>query len=246
MRPANQDAAKHAGAIVKLLVQRIRQDWPQTKIVIRADSGFCRQTMLNWCDRNNVNYVLGIARNKNLQKLLAPLMETAKELFEETQEKQTLFTHFTYAAASWIRPKRIIGKAEYSEKGANPRFIVTNLDGDTQKLYKDLYCARGDMENRIKEQQLCLFADRTSCHKWWPNQFRMLLSGLAYVLIERVREIGLKDTILHNAQVNTIRLKLFKIGTIILKNTRRIYLRYSSHYPYQGLFNTVYQKLVPI
>ena len=196
--------------------------------------------MLNWCDR-----IVGMAQNKVLKRCLAALMNKAETQFEATQEKQVLFTHFSYAAASWAKPKTIIGKAEHSKHGANPRFLVTNIDGDPQKLYQELYCARGDMENRIKEQQLCMFADRTSCSKWWPNQFRLLLSTLAYVLVERLRSTVLLNTILNKAQVDTIRLKLFKIGTVIIKNTRRISLRLASSYPYQELFKTVYETLVP-
>lgn len=245
LRKANQDQAKHAGAILKLLVQRIRQEWPQVRIIMRADSGFCRSTTLSWCDRNNVGYDIGIAKNAVLERELDPLMQQAQELYESTQEKQVLFTEFEYAAGSWPYPRKIIGKAEYSEHGPNPRFIVTNLEGEPQNLYQEVYCARGDMENRIKEQQLCLFADRTSCHEWWANQFRMLLSGLAYILIERLRSTVLKDTILHTAQVDTIRLKLFKIGTRIIRKTRVIYFHFTSHYPWESIFKTAYERLVP-
>ncbi len=245
LRQADQDGAKQAGAILRLLVKRLRQVWPQVDIIIRADSGFCRQTMLNWCDRVNVKYIVGIARNKVLEKRLAPLMSVAEAQFEETKQKQKLFTEFEYAAGNWKSSKKIIGKAEYSEDGSNPRFIVTNIDDNPQSLYEDIYCARGDMENRIKEQQLELFADRTSCHEWWPNQFRLLESSLAYILIERLRATALVGTELEKAQANTIRLKLFKIGAVIIKNTRKIYFKFSSYYPYQGLFAMVYEKLAP-
>ena len=245
LRPSVQDGAKHAGVVLRLLVKRLRQAWPEVNIIARADSGFCRQTILNWCDRSNVKYIVGIARNKVLEKRLSPLMDEAKARYEDTNEKQKLFTQFEYAAGTWKSSKTIIGKAEYSKEGTNPRFIVTNIDGDPRLLYEDIYCARGDMENRIKEQQLDLFADRTSCHEWWPNQFRLLLASLAYILLERLRTIGLVETELENAQIGTIRLKLLKIGAVIVKNTRRICFMLASHYPYQSLFAIVYEKLVP-
>ena len=163
-------------------------------------------------------------------------MAQAKEAFETQGQKQRLFEWIEYAAATWDRSRRVIAKAEYTEKGANPRFVVTNLEGDAQQLYDEGYCARGEMENRIKEQQLGLFSDRTSCHAWWANQFRVLLSAAAYVLMETIRRIGLKGTELARAQVGTIRLKLLKIGTVIVRNTRRIRLLFSSAYPYRQLF----------
>ena len=158
---------------------------------------------------------------------------------------QRLFDEFLYAAESWKCERRIIIKAEHTSLGANPRFIVTNLGGDSQYLYEKVYCARGDMENRIKEQQLDLFSDRTSCHEWWPNHFRLLLSGCAYVLMSAMRRIFLKGTALAKAQCGTIRLKLLKIGAIIIRNTRRIKFLLSSSYPYQDLFRKIFHKLCP-
>jgi len=245
LRPSNKDGACHTWAILSLLVKRFRQKWPNVRIIFRGDSGFCRHEMLTWCERKNVKYIVGIARNKRLESLLKPHMQVAKKNFEETDEKQKLFTEFSYAAASWANVKKIIGKAEYTKDGSNPRFIVTNIDGEAQKLYENLYCARGDMENRIKEKQLGLFADRTSCHEWWPNQLRLLLSSLAYILVEHIRNTALKGTILEKAQVDTIRLKLFKIGAVIIRNTRRIRFLLSSAYPLQELFSTIVAKLVP-
>lgn len=245
LRQANQDGATHAAAILKLLVIRLRIAWPDVRIIFRADSGFCRQTILNWCDRKKVYYIVGIARNKVLEKRLSPLMAISKNQFDISGQKQRFFTEFIYGAGSWIRPRKIIGKAEYSSDGANPRFIVTNLDGDPQALYDEVYCARGDMENRIKEQQLYLFADRTSCHEWYANQFRLLMASLAYIILEYIREKGLVGTELECARVDTIRLKLLKIGAVITKNTRRICFMLSSHYPYQSLFAQVYEKLTP-
>jgi hypothetical protein len=162
---------------------------------------------------------------------------------EASGEKQRLFGWIDYAAATWDRERRVIAKAEHSTQGSNPRFVVTSLDGDAQAIYDTIYCARGEMENRIKEQQLGLFADRTSCHSWWANQFRLLLSSAAYVLVEAIRRIGLAGTELCKAQVTTIRLKLLKIGTVILRNTRRIRRLFSSAYPYQELFALVARRL---
>ena len=172
LRPCNIDGAKHAWAILSLLVKRFRQEWPEVKIIFRGDSGFCRPKMLQWCDKHDVGYIVGIGRNNRLLNFSATLRTEASELFGQTQEKQRLFSEFQYAAESWKHARRIIVKAEHTCLGANPRFIITNLEGDPQKLYEEIYCARGDMENRIKEQQLDLFADRTSCHEWWPNHFR--------------------------------------------------------------------------
>jgi hypothetical protein len=196
LRPCNIDGAKHAWAILKLLVKRLRQEWPEVKIIFRGDSGFCRDLMLRWCDKHNVGYITGIGSNNRLLKASVDLRTKAAEEFERTQEKQKLFGEFEYAAKTWKANRKIIVKAEHTSKGANPRFTVTNLSGAPQMLYEEVYCGRGDMENRIKEQQLDLFADRTSCHNWWPNQFRLLLSGCAYVLISELRRTALKGTAL--------------------------------------------------
>jgi len=236
LRPANQDAAKHAWAILSLLVKRLRQSFPEVNIIFRGDGGFCRDRMLSWCSRHHVDYIVGMPQNKRLIKGSMDLLEEAGNKYNQSEEKQRLFGDFLYAAGSWKKERRIIVKAEHTSKGANPRFIVTSLSGDPQALYDDMYCARGDMENRIKEQQLGLFADRTSCHDWWANQFRLLLSSAAYLLVETIRRIGLKGTLLANAQVTTIRLKLFKIGAVIIRNTRRVQFLLSSACPYQDIF----------
>ena len=245
LRPSNQDGAKHAWAILSLLVKRLRQAFPKVKIIFRGDGGFCRPHLLSWCDRHGVGYIVGIAKNNRLLNAAADIMDQAKQGYETEQSKQRLFGEFYYAAGSWPQKRRIIVKAEHTHKGSNPRFLVTNLSEDPQTLYDDVYCARGEMENRIKEQQLGLFADRTSCHEWWANQFRLLLSSAAYVLVEAIRRIGLKQTILEKAQVSTIRLKLFKIGAVIIRNTRRIKFLLSSAYPNQALFFQVAEKLCP-
>lgn len=245
LRPSNIDGAKHAWAILALLVKRFRKEWPDVKIIFRGDSGFCRDKMLSWCERHKVYYITGIAKNNRLLELSKQSREEAKNTYEITLEKQRLFDEFYYSAKSWEQKRRMIVKAEHISKGENPRFIVTNLSGDPQFLYEKIYCARGDMENRIKEQQLDLFADRTSCHDWWSNQFRLLLSSCAYVLMSGIRRLGLENSELEKAQCGTIRLKLFKIGAVIIRNTRRIRFLLSSAYPYQSLFFNVCAKLVP-
>jgi hypothetical protein len=239
LRPSNQDNARHAWAILKLLVRRLRQAWPQVRLVVRADSGFCRWRMLRWCEDHGVGYVMGLAKNDRLLGLAQPLMDQAQTQHAQTQEKQRLFGAVQYAAKSWDRERRVIVKAEHTAKGSNPRFVVTNLQQEAQLLYDEVYCVRGEMENRIKEQQLGLFSDRTSCHDWWANQFRLLLSSCAYVLLETIRRLGLAGTDLARAQVGTIRLKLLKIGAVVLRNTRRVRLLLASSYPYQNIFAQV-------
>jgi len=239
LRPANIDAARHAWAVLKLLVVRLRQAWPKVNIIFRGDSGFCRWRLLRWCETHEVGYLVGLAKNARVLGLAHTFMEQAQSDFQAQQQKQRLFGELQYAAQSWDRQRRVLLKAEYTDKGSNPRFVVTNLPGEAQQLYDELFCARGEMENRIKEQQLGLFADRTSCHGWWANQFRLLLSSCAYVLMERMRALGLAGTELARAQVSTIRLKLLKIGAVVLRNTRKVRLLLSSSYPYQAIFAQV-------
>ena len=194
LRRSNIDGAKHAWGILSLLVKRFRQVWPKVQIIVRGDSGFCRWRMLSWCERHDVSYIIGMAKNSRLLSMFEELAAAARSSFESTGEKSRMFGDIAYAAGTWNRERRIIAKAEHTSKGSNPRFVVTNLVGKAQQLYDKVYCLRGDMENRIKEQQLDLFADRTSCHRWWPNQFRLLLSGLAYVLLEAIRRLALTST----------------------------------------------------
>lgn len=243
LRPSNQDPAKHAHAILKLLVTRLRQAWPEVRILFRADAGFLRHRLLSWCERHHIEYIVGIARNAVLEKRSAPFSRKVEARFNRDKRPCQYFRHFMYQAGSWHCSRKIIVKAEHTPLGPNKRFIVTNLKGKPRALYRKIYCARGEMENRIKEQQLGLFADRTSCHAWWPNQFRLLLSSLAYVLIERLRNTALKGTELARATVTTIRLKLFKIGGVILRNTRRIRFHLSSAYPLKELFEKVAQRI---
>ena len=245
LRPSNIDGAKHSWAILSLLVKRLRQVWPKVRIIFRGDGGFCRWKMLRWCDHHEVGYIIGLAKNKRLNRLTASLQDEAAACFAATGHKVRWFTDFQYAARSWDGARCVIAKIEHSQHGVNPRYVVTNLEGDAKQLYDKLYCARGDMENRIKENQLDMFGDRTSCQHWWPNQFRLLLASLAYTLIEAIRRIALKGTELANAYVGTIRLKLFKIGAVILKNTRRIRFLLASGCPYKELYFLAANRLAP-
>jgi hypothetical protein len=214
LRPSKIDAAKHTRAILKLLVRRFRQVWPEVRIIFRGDSGFCRWRLMRWCDKHDVGYIIGLAKNPLLLAQARKWRELSVQRYQQTLQK-----------------------------GANTRFIVTNLPGDPQELYDDLYCQRVDMENRIKEQQLYLFADRTSCHEFLSNQFRLMLSSAAYVLMETMRRVGLKGTELAQAQVSTIRLKLLKIGARVRTSVRRIVLHLASGYPLQNLFYQIVNRL---
>ncbi len=244
LRPSNIDGARHAWAILALLVKRLRQAWPDTRIILRADSGFCRWRMLRWCDNHDVSYIVGLAKNERINKLTERQIEGARERFDATGRKQRLFGNLRYGAHGWDRERRVIARIQHDHKGSNPRYVVTNLPGNGRKLYERIYCQRGEMENRIKEQKM-LFSDRTSAHHWWPNQFRLLLSALAYTLLETIRRIGLKGTELARAQVNTIRLKLLKIGAVVVRNTRRVCFQLATAHPYQHLFRLVSIRLKP-
>jgi hypothetical protein len=243
LRPANIDAARGAWCVLRLLVKRLRKAFPQVRIIMRADSGFCRWRMLRWCENQGVDYIVGLARNARLEALLKPHLEQAAKDYLAKGCKQRRFVELSYAAKSWDKARRVIGKAEHTDKGANPRFILTSLPGEGQQLYDEVYCARGEMENRIKEQQLDLFAGRTSCHGWWANQLRLLFSSCAYTLLEAIRRLGLKGTSMAKAQAGTIRLKLLKIGAVVLRNTRRVQLLWSSSFPNQDIFAQAWKAL---
>lgn len=244
LRPANIDPAKYSRAIVKLLVDRIRQDWPEVRIIVRGDSGFCRWRMMRWCENHRVDYVLGIGRNQVLQRRIEALMDQAEAAFEETGQKQRLFGETEYAAGSWDRERRVIMKAERLPEGPNRRFVVTSLSAAPQSVYDEGYTRRGDMENRIKEQQLMLFADRTSCHDFLANQFRLLLSSFAYVLLHHLRTAHLAETELAAAQVDRLRLTLLKIAARVRVSARRVIFHLSSNCPYQSLFRTAAASLL--
>jgi DDE family transposase len=239
LRPSNIDAAKHSRAITKLLVGRIRERWPNVKIVLRGDSGFCRWRLMRWCDQHGVHYVFGLARNVRLERELKPTMNLAQQAFEATSHKQRLFTEFRYAAQTWDRPRRVVGKAEYASQGANPRFVVTNLSDEAATLYDERYCPRGDMENRIKEQQLMLFADRTSCSKLLANQFRLLLSGLAYTLLGGLRRRGLQPLAEGQWQSATLRERIIKVAARVSVSARRIFFQLPTACPVEPLLRRI-------
>jgi hypothetical protein len=248
LRPANIDGAKHSRAILKLLVQRFRRQWPHVRIIFRGDSGFCRWKLMRWCDRRDVGYIIGLARNAVLKRRARPWTEASAAQFAQTHHKQRLFGEFVYGAETWDRERRVIVKAEHLDEGPNTRFVVTNLAGAPQELYDAVYCQRGDAENRIKEQQLGLFADRTSCHDFVANQFRVLLSAAAYILLDSLRRQALVDTELSQAQVDTIRLKLLKIGARVVCSVRRVVIHLAEGYPLQSLFGRILGRLraVPV
>ena len=247
LRPSNIDAA--AGSVKQLeqIVTRIRAKWPKVKIVIRGDSGFCRENIMAWCETNRIDYVLGLARNRRLQRALGKELHEAKQQFEATNQAARVYKDFKYRTAkSWSRQRRVIGKAEHLAKGANPRFVVTSFSPnkfDAANIYETQYCARGDMENRIKEQQLYLFADRTSASTMRANQLRLWLSSVAYVLLNALRELGLKGTELERAQCHTIRTKLLKIGAAIRVTVRKVWVSMSSSYPFMQTFERVFDAL---
>jgi hypothetical protein len=243
LRPSKIDACKHTRAVLKLLVRRLRAAWPGVKITIRGDSGFCRWRLMRWCDSHGIGYVLGLAKNAVLTRAGRDEIERAERQFRRTGQPQRVFGSFSYEAGSWDRPRRVIVKAEHTAKGTNPRFVVVNVPGDPQELYEEVYCQRGEMENRIKEQQLDLFADRTSCHRLLANQFRLLLSSAAYVLVQALRRTALGGTDLARAQVGTIRLKLFKVAARVKVSVRRVVFHLASSYPYQAVFREVYSRL---
>lgn len=245
LRASNIDGAKHAWAILALLVKRLRQAWPETRIVVRADSGFCRHKMLGWCERHGVGYIVGLAKNPRLNDMARPTLDQAAAGFAATGDKQRFFAELSYGAKTWSRERRVIARIEHAQKGANPRYVVTNLEGEGQALYEKLYCQRGEMENRIKECQLDLFADRTSAHRWWPNQFRLIVSSLAYSLIVAIRRLALPGSEMARAQAGTIRLRLLKIGAVVIRNTRRVTLHLSSACPDKAIFVMVAARLKP-
>jgi hypothetical protein len=236
LRPSRIDGAKHAAGILKLLVTRLRQKWPQVRIVFRGDSGFCRQRILNYCERAGVHYIVGLARNPRLQGITEFLELAMKDEFKRSGLKQREVGEFAYAAQSWAHERRVITRLEYGDQGNNPRYVVTNLTGAAQALYDDLYCQRGEAENRIKEAQVGLFATRTSCQHFQSNQLRVLLAALGYCLIERLRALALQGTALATAQVDTLRIKLLKVAAVVTRNTRRIRLYLASNWPSADIF----------
>jgi Transposase DDE domain group 1 len=243
LRPSNIDASAGTTTELRRIVSAIRAQWPTVEILIRGDSGFCRDEIMAWCERENVGFILGLAKNKRLNALLAPEMQQAKEQFEKTAEATRVFKDFEYRTLdSWTRARRTVGKAEHLAAGPNPRFVVTSLSSeafDAATLYEKQYCGRGDMENRIKEQQLYLFADRTSAHTMRANQLRLSFSSLAYTVLVALRQHGLAGTEMESARCDTIRLKLLKIGAQVQVTVRKIWISLSEAYPYRKIFEQV-------
>lgn len=277
LRPSSVGAAHHARPITKLLVQKIRSRWPDTQIILRGDSGFAIERLMRWCDKNQVGYVFGLQKNDVLLREIACEMTRARILQSHLGTKHACFKWFRYRTTkTWDRHRWVVGKAEYTDKGANPRFVVTNLpsdegitdttyyrprsDGkqntvlkergticsvarDPEEFYRSMYCMRGEMENRIKEQQMCLFADRTSCTSFMANQFRLMLSSFAYVLVDGLRRLGLRGSEHARLRVDTIRLRLFKIAASVRVTCRRVTFHLCSHSPSATLFNEVLARL---
>jgi Transposase DDE domain group 1 len=246
LRPSNQDASAGSIAEVERIVRQIRRRWPKTQIVLRADSGFCREELMAWCEKHHVDYLFGLARNARLRRKMARQLRQAKREHQRKGKAARVFTEFSYRTRkSWSRARRVVAKAEYLEKGENPRFVVTSLDAQAWpalELYERLYCARGEMENRIKEQ-LSLFSDRLSTETLRANQLRLYFSSLAYVLMHALRRLALVGTEWATAQVDTIRLRLLKIAAEVRLTVRRIVVRYSRAYPWKALFAVAYAAL---
>jgi hypothetical protein len=247
LRPADIDAAAGSVKQVAWIVERIRRQWPGVRIILRGDSGFCREPLMRWCEENHVDYLFGMAKNKRLVRILGRELHDAQQQFRATGQPVRMFKDFTYRTRkSWSRERRVVAKAEHLAKGANPRFVVTSLAAErlaAQALYENMYCARGEMENRIKEQQLCLFADRTSCQTMRANQLRLWLSSAAYVVLQALRQHGLRGTPLAQARCDSIRLKLLKIGAVVRVTVRRVWFSLAESCPYQETFAQVYHNL---
>ncbi|MCP4343096.1 MAG: IS1380 family transposase [Desulfobulbaceae bacterium] len=250
LRTADQDGAAGTREEISRIVTDLRKAWPQVHIIVRGDGGFCREDLMDWCENNRVDYVFGLPKNNRLKENIEVEMEQARKIHKDTGEAARVFKDFCYQTLkSWSCERRVIGKAEHLNRGENPRFIVTSITDKTwtaRALYEDFYCARGEMENRIKEQQLGLFADRTSTHEMHSNQLRLYFSSFAYVLMQTLRRLGLKETQWAKAQATTIRLKLFKVGTLLRVSVRKVWLSFSENYPYRDIFQDIWRNLQKI
>jgi hypothetical protein len=243
--------SEHRQEILRLvakIVERVRQKLPKVRILLRGDSGFCRDELMTWCESNEVKYVLGLAGNPVLQRVLRGSLRAAKSMLDfNGSQSERVFKDFAYRAKSWGRQKRrVVGKAEWTAEGPNPRFVITNLTVEEvagQALYEEVYCGRGNMENRIKEQKLDLFAGRTSTAKLRANQLRLWFSTLGYLLMNQLRRVGLAGTELAGATCGTIRTRLFKIGAVVRVTVRRVWVCLSSAFPLQELFAQVAGRL---
>jgi len=248
LRSSSIDPAKEALTDLKRVVAQIRQRWPRVQILVRGDSGFCRDAIMDWCERKGIDYVLGLAKNARLLKDIEEELKAAEAESIKTGEMVRVFKNLRYRTLgeTWSRTRRVVAKAEHLNKGSNPRFVVTSLPQKgfpAAALYETLYCARGEMENRIKEQQRGLFADRTSTATMRGNQLRLYFSSISYILMHDLRRLALKGTDLERAQCTTIRLKLLKIGAQIQVSVRRVWIRMAAGYPYQEAFQKAFDNL---
>jgi hypothetical protein len=247
LRPADLDASAGALKQVQRIVARIQEVWPQVKIAIRGDSGFCRDSIMKWCEASGIDYIFGLAKNSRLLGMITQQSEQARVEHEETKQPTRVFAELRYETRdSWNRERRVVAKAEHLDKGANPRFVVTSLDlqqHPAKELYEVDYCGRGEMENRIKEQQLHLFADRTSAATMRANQIRLFFSSIAYTLLEALRRLGLDGTSMAQAQCQTIRLRLLKIGALVQVTVRKIWVRLASSCPSADVFRQAFANL---
>ena len=250
LRESSQDAAAGSVEEVERIVARLRRAWPEAEIVLRADSGFCRDDLMSWCEQHRVDYVFGLAQNSRLLQRIRKQMQKAQRRHAETGKPVRLFHQFRYRTQkSWSKKRRVVAKAEWLDKGKNPRFVVTSLSVgrmQARSLYEEFYCARGEMENRIKEQQLDLFADRTSTAKMRSNQIRLYLSSMAYCLMQALRELGLAGTKMAKAQCGTIRVRLLKIGAQVRVTVRKVWIKMATGHPARDLFARVYDQLAKV
>jgi predicted NAD-dependent protein-ADP-ribosyltransferase YbiA (DUF1768 family) len=239
LRTANSDGSAGAVGEVERITGQLRRHWPEVKIILRADSGFCREELMQWCEQNGVDYILGLGRNRRLETRLAEALVEAKQRHEATGQAARVFRELRYQTReTWTCERRVVGKAEHLDKGANPRFVVTSLtseDWEARALYEELDCQRGEMENRVKEQ-FQLFSDRTSTHWLWSNQLRLSLSAFAYVLIDTLRRVGLPGTEMAQAEVQTSRRRLLKIGAVVRVSVRKIWVSLARAHPAAPLF----------
>jgi hypothetical protein len=245
LRPSDRDPAGVVSALIKRLLVPLRRAWPKTKIIVRADSGFCRPRVLQRLERWRVSYIIGLQKNSRLTQQVELAELALAEQFAAKRVKQRMFGEFEYAAATWNKERRVIARLEHGEQGTNPRFIVTDLPGSPKALYERRYCARGEAENRIKEAQLDLFGRRASCHRFQANQLRLLMAALAYTLMINLRRLGLQGTELAQACTATIRTKLLKIGAAVLRNTRRVRVLLASAHPLKHVFLAAANALSP-
>jgi hypothetical protein len=243
LRPADRGPARGALAVLAGLTHRLRRAWPNVRIVWRADAAYCRDHILRWCEQNNVGYVVGVQPNSVLEKSSVAVRMEAEEVFFQTAQWQKLFDEVDYRAGSWKSSRRVIVKAERNPLGPNTRYVATNLSGEPRHIYAEIYCARGEMENRFKETQTDLFGSRLSHGGFQENWMRLLMSTLAYVLQHTLRAIGLKGEKEERSTCSTIRIKLLKIGAVVTRNTRRIRLHLSSNHPDEGLFRKAFDRL---